>query len=78
MSDEADMAGEAIELNRQRAIEACRSAPSLPPKGSCWFCDEAVPPPLKFCDGDCVADYEHEQAALMRAGRLRPAEHVED
>lgn len=69
MSDEADIASEAIELRLEAAIEACRRAPRLPPKGSCWFCDEPLPPPKKFCDADCCADYEVEQAAMARCGR---------
>jgi predicted nucleic acid-binding Zn ribbon protein len=71
MSDEADIATEIIELSRMAAIEACRRQPALPAKGSCWFCDEALPPPQKFCDSDCASDYELEQAARMRAGRTR-------
>lgn len=71
MSDEADIAAEAIELSRLAAIEACRRQPTLPAKGSCWFCDEALPPLQKFCDSDCASDYEMEQAARMRAGRVR-------
>lgn len=69
MSDEADIAAEQIELSRMAAIEACRRTPALPAKGTCWFCDEAVQPAQKFCDSDCAADYELEQAAFMRAGR---------
>lgn len=71
MSDEADIAAETIELSRMAAIEACRRQPSLPAKGSCWFCDEPLPPRQKFCDSDCASDYELEQAARMRAGRMR-------
>jgi hypothetical protein len=72
MSDEADIAEENIELDRLAAIEACRRQPSMPAKGSCWFCDESLPPQQKFCDSDCAADFEREQASLMRAGRHRP------
>ncbi len=69
MSDEADLAAESIELNRMAAIEACRRQPTLPPKGSCWFCEEPLPPRHKFCNSDCASDFELEQAAMMRAGR---------
>jgi hypothetical protein len=72
MSDEADIATEIIELSRMAAIEACRRQPALPAKGSCWFCDEALPPQQKFCDSDCASDYELERAARMRAGRASP------
>lgn len=71
MSDDADIAADIIEMSRQAAIEACRHQPSLPAKGSCWFCDEAVPSEQKFCDGDCASDFEIEQAARVRAGRAR-------
>jgi hypothetical protein len=70
MSDEADIANDNIELSRQAAIEACRRQPRLMPKGTCWFCDEPVAPLQKFCDSDCAEDYELEQAALIRAGRI--------
>ncbi|KRB89901.1 hypothetical protein [Noviherbaspirillum sp. Root189] len=71
MSDEADVANDKIEMDRMAAIEACRRQPGLPAKGACWFCDEALPPMKKFCDSDCAADYELEQAAWARAGRPR-------
>lgn len=71
MSDEADIAAETIELSRLAAIEACRRQPALPPRGTCWFCDEPLPPQQKFCDSDCASDYELEQAAIARAGRIR-------
>ncbi|GIZ50518.1 hypothetical protein [Noviherbaspirillum aridicola] len=78
MTDEADIAGEMIELRMQAAIEACSRAPRLPPKGSCWFCDEPLPPLQKFCDRDCSQDYELEQAALTRAGRWRRGDDSEE
>jgi hypothetical protein len=71
MSDEADIANENVELSRLAAIEACRHRPGLIAKGRCWFCDEPLPPARKFCDRDCAEDYEMEEAALMRAGKLR-------
>lgn len=71
MSDEADIAEENIEMNLLAAIEACRHQPGLRAKGACWFCDEPLPPAHRFCDKDCAADFEREEAALMRAGRRR-------
>lgn len=71
MSDEADIANENMELNRLAAIEACRHRPGLIAKGSCWFCDEPLPPHKKFCDRECASDYEMEEAALARAGKKR-------
>jgi hypothetical protein len=73
MSDEADIANEQVELNRLAAIEACRHRPGIIPKGSCWFCEEELPLGQKFCDRDCAADYEAEQAAMVRNGR--PSSH---
>lgn len=74
MSDEADIAEENIELNLLAAIEACRRQPSLPAKGTCWFCDEPLPPQQKFCNSDCASDFDIEEAALVRAGRMRNIE----
>jgi hypothetical protein len=74
MSDEADIANETMELRRLAAIEQCRHRPGIAAKGSCWFCDEPLPPDQKFCDRDCTSDFELEQAALARAGRNRPGE----
>lgn len=71
MSDEADIANDQIELSRLAAIEACRHQLGLIPKGSCWFCDEALPDGHKFCNKDCASDYEFEEAALARSGRRR-------
>ena len=78
MSDEADIAAELIERQKQAAIMACSQAPTLVYKGSCWFCDEPLPKPQKFCDADCSADYEQEQAALKRAGKWQPGESAAD
>lgn len=69
MCDEADIANDQVELNRLAAIEACRQRPGIIPKGSCWFCDEDLPLGQKFCDRDCAADFEAEQAAMVRNGR---------
>ena len=68
MSDIIDLANDTAELNLSAAIEACRRAPALPARGSCWFCDETLGAGQKFCDSDCASDYEREQAAIRRAG----------
>lgn len=69
MSDLIDLANENVEINLSAAIESCRRAPALPPKGACWFCEEPLGSAQKFCDGDCASDYEREQSAIRRAGR---------
>jgi hypothetical protein len=78
MSDEADIANEHVELSRLAAIEACRHSPGLVAKGFCWFCDEPVPPAYKFCDRDCAEDYEAEEAALIRSGKLKGSDSYVD
>ncbi len=70
MSDEADIADDEIEHSRLAAIEACRRKTGIIPKGSCWYCEEELTFGQKFCDRDCAADYEAEQAALLRNGRF--------
>lgn len=36
--------------------------------GACLFCDEPLPEHMRWCNGDCRADWEREQAAKRRAG----------
>lgn len=71
MADEADRADEYIETERQRQIEAARqSAQERPPSGRCRFCKEELDPWESYCDSDCRDDFEREQAAKRRNGRL--------
>ena len=51
--DDADLTAERMEREaelRQRE----RRAPAGPePKGTCYFCDERLPSPMRWCDAEC-------------------------
>jgi hypothetical protein len=42
-----------------------RTRQSLPPKGSCWYCDKPVDAVRRFCGKEC-ADAFDEEAAFSR------------
>jgi hypothetical protein len=69
MPDEIDLANEQAErfLEEARAAAAI-SAPLLPPKGSCYYCETPFPEgdKRKFCDGDCASDYAQEEKLKNR------------
>lgn len=76
MADEVDVANDSVERALQQAIARVRTTPVLPPKGSCYFCEEPLEPFVQdgkpvhrklFCDRDCAEDWEREQ----KAKRLR-------
>lgn len=68
----ADVCDQAFEQN-QVAFEAEQRARRMPegpaPTGRCLNCDEEVPEGRRWCDAECMTDYQHRQAALRRLGR---------
>lgn len=70
MGDIADVSDDGIARAVQAGIEQVRRAHNLRADGCCHFCDEVAAPEALFCNADCRDDYEHEQAALRRAGRI--------
>lgn len=46
------------------------SIASLPAKGSCWYCDQAVDNVRRFCSPSCRSDYLEEEAGYSIAGKL--------
>ena len=66
--DVFDQATEREEMERERAIKAARSAPTLPATGRCHYCDASVTGGAHFCDAECRADFEREEAAMRRGG----------
>lgn len=60
MADIIDQANDRAEQDLQRAIAAAaRGMPPLPFTGSCHNCEAILPPSMRFCDADCMRDYEH-------------------
>lgn len=72
MSDIADQAQDAealfIELARQAVTLA---APTLPAKGVCYNCMDAVTDDLRFCDTACRDDFALRKASETRRGIAR-------
>jgi hypothetical protein len=66
--DDTDRATEREEKYRDLALAAARNVPTLPTTGRCHWCDASVPGEAHFCDADCRADFEREQAAVKRNG----------
>lgn len=64
--DEADMA----QVQEEGALKAARARrhETLPAIGQCYSCHESVAAGLRFCDRDCMADWERVQAARRRNG----------
>jgi hypothetical protein len=54
-----DQATEREERDREIAIKlATASTPALPYLGVCHNCSSPTAPSIRFCDSDCMADYE--------------------
>jgi len=59
--DEAD----AADLTREQtlALALRRRHVALPPVGMCYYCSEDVEGSRRFCDADCMQDWERVEAA---------------
>lgn len=75
MADEADMAQELEELALKHALANRKEGVTLPPKGTCYNCDEGLKPVKVgktlqhvrlFCDEACRDDWEKMRAARQR------------
>jgi len=66
--DDLDRAQQREEQDRERSLAAARNVPTLPTTGRCHWCDASGPGEAHFCDADCRADFEREQAAVKRNG----------
>jgi hypothetical protein len=65
--DDAD----AADLTQAQALTAAlrRRHATLPAVGTCYSCAEKVEGTRKFCDRDCLDDFERIEAARRRGGR---------
>ena len=52
--------GGASESRPATAVQARPSRVSLPPKGSCWYCDKPVDSVRRFCGKDCTDAFDEE------------------
>jgi predicted nucleic acid binding AN1-type Zn finger protein len=70
MADEADLAFDSEQRHLSTALAAQRSrSAALRPAGSCHYCgnDDGLAERL-FCDSDCAADWEYEDALRRKLG----------
>ena len=68
MADEADQA-QFIE-QRDLALALRQRHTTLTATGKCYSCDEPVPEGRKFCNRDCLDDFERIEASRKRGGRV--------
>lgn len=68
--DMFDQAQDLEMLQRNASIAEARKPVVAGPvyTGFCAYCEEQVPSPRRFCDGDCREGWEKEQAAKKRNG----------
>jgi hypothetical protein len=64
--DDADVSQARMEAEQERLL-AARQWSMLPRTGECYNCGE--PTEERFCDRDCLTDWEQRQAANKRNGR---------
>lgn len=60
MGDLADQAGDLIEREMTMRM-ATRRQVALPPRRSCYNCDEPLDADARFCDIDCRNDFEYRE-----------------
>ena len=65
--DEADAADATVEQHLKRAL--ARRHATLPAVGQCYSCAEPVEGSLRFCDRECLDDYERAEKARKMNGR---------
>jgi hypothetical protein len=68
MSDEADAADITAEQHLKDALTRRRA--SLPAVGQCYSCAEPVEGSQRFCNKDCLDDYERAEKARRMNGRV--------
>lgn len=73
MSDDADMAGDRIEIETKRYLEAIdraikNAAQAMPATGFCYYCGDPAPPGRTFCSKDCSTDHAFEQERKKALG----------
>jgi hypothetical protein len=66
--DEADAADATVEQHLKRAL-ARRNA-TLPAVGTCYSCAEPVADGRRFCDRECLEDFERAEKARRMNGRM--------
>ncbi len=66
--DEADAADATVEQHLKRALS--RRHATLPAIGQCYSCAKPAEGSLRFCDRECLDDYERVEKARKLNGRM--------
>lgn len=66
--DEADAADLTVEQHLKRAL--ARRHATLPAVGTCYSCGEPVDDGRRFCDRECLEDFERAEKARRMNGRM--------
>lgn len=61
MADIADVTGDRADLEAPYLVAASKKPNGPLPKGTCYYCDERVPDPMRWCNAECRTEYEHLQ-----------------
>lgn len=71
-TDPIDQASAVEEQFTQSSIDAVLKQgkqPVLPYKGRCYNCEDELASPLRFCDEECLSDYEYVEQRKRANGR---------
>ena len=68
--DNADRADREDIIREQAIADVRRRKAELPSVGFCYYCSEPVPAGSRFCDADCMRDFQDEEDARKRNGRM--------
>jgi len=69
MANEADQAAEAEEIFLKVSLLNAQTDPNkleVEPMGECLFCFEPLAPPRRWCDKDCMDDWQRSQDSEHR------------
>lgn len=54
------VASDAMSAGAASVVQARPTRLSLPPKGSCWYCEKPVDSVRRFCGKDCTDAFDEE------------------
>lgn len=61
MADIVDITAERAEKEDAYLVAACKRPAGPLAKGSCYYCDERVPEPMRWCDAECRTAWQDEE-----------------
>lgn len=69
MADLADITADRDEREHDARMAACKKPTGPVANGSCHYCGERIPEPMRFCDADCSTGWNEEQRLRALRGR---------